>query len=119
MNLSAGPHMHLICLPADGTLDFMVIRKEGESLRPETEGCCSFLSYFISLVFEQGFLRYLSLVLTNHNRKMHKSAGMRDEKRVEVSNLAEFNCESPLCKDHSDAHTQEAYLYMNSSLCVF
>lgn len=32
MNLSAGPHMHLICLPADGTLDFMVIIKEGESL---------------------------------------------------------------------------------------
>lgn len=31
MNLSAGPHMHLICLPADGTLDFMVIIKEGES----------------------------------------------------------------------------------------
>lgn len=37
MNLSAGPHMHLICLPADGTLDFMVIRKEGESLRAKRD----------------------------------------------------------------------------------
>lgn len=42
MNLSDRHRMHLICLPADGTLDFMVIIKGGgvtDLLGAEAEGC--------------------------------------------------------------------------------
>lgn len=71
MNLSVGTLMHMICLPADGTLNFLVILKEG---------CLALAHILYLLCCAQGFLRPCNC-LGQHDRQPYTN---QDKARVKL-----------------------------------